>query len=651
MGKTIQTLALIHEKRLGTSTKEAGTLIVAPLALIRQWEREILSKSARRLSVYVHHGSNRASQKSVLRKYDVVITTYSVLANEMPKQAYFDSHMRKNIPEYMGGALFNARFRRIIIDEAQIVKNRRTRTSLACCTIAKQPNVQSTFCLSGTPVQNSIDDLFPLFSILGHSMGDNYAVFSEQVSSKIKKEDLKECALAIKRLQVVLRNVMMRRTKTSVNSRGDPIVKLPGRHIENVNLTLSPAERSFYNAIENKANHLFEVLLGASRSSYSSFLVLLLRLRQAASHPLLIWEIWENAKKGHYGLDFMDQNVVGRLDMAGQDAVPVRKSQLELATSLSPDLWELRTKIGSAVFSRLQQLASQNELLGQECPICCDIMSNDVVISCGHLFCRECFDGLVFENPVLNDGDVPTKTCPVCQNECPPHQVFDAAVFRQLPHAANSLDSVDAAGEEGPEMLKSILLDLCPNRRFSDSFSSSKIEKMVSILNETRSRSRTVKTVVFSQWTYLLDLAATALAREGFKSVRYDGSMSNDDREESLQVFRDSKSVTCCLVSLKAGGVGLNLVAASQVIMLDLWWNPALEEQAIDRIHRIGQLLPVTIYKLTVADSVEDRILELQEQKRQVAQGALGEGEFKVGKLSRDEITFLMRGRPTKKKS
>lgn len=100
------------------------------------------------------------------------------------------------------------------------------------------------------------------------------------------------------------------------------------------------------------------------------------------------------------------------------------------------------------------------------------------------------------------------------------------------------------------------------------------------------------------------------------------------------------------LVSLKSGSVGLNLTSASRVIMLDMWWNPAIEDQAIDRVHRIGQTRRVVVHKLTVKNSVDEKIRMLQEQKREAAKGALGDGVIRrkgmnANKLSLEDVLFL----------
>jgi SNF2 family DNA or RNA helicase len=121
--------------------------------------------------------------------------------------------------------------------------------------------------------------------------------------------------------------------------------------------------------------------------------------------------------------------------------------------------------------------------------------------------------------------------------------------------------------------------------------------------------------------------------------------MRKDQRDAILTAFRTTP-MPVLLVSLKSGSVGLNLTSASRVIMLDMWWNPAIEEQAIDRVHRIGQTRRVVVHKLTIQNSIDERISKLQQQKREQASGALGDGVIRrkgqgVNKLSLQDVLYL----------
>lgn len=106
------------------------------------------------------------------------------------------------------------------------------------------------------------------------------------------------------------------------------------------------------------------------------------------------------------------------------------------------------------------------------------------------------------------------------------------------------------------------------------------------------------------------------LRDRGFKYLRYDGSMDIKQRAAAVTQFFDDPEIKILLVSTKAGSLGLNLTVANRVILLDIWWNPALENQAIDRVHRIGQSKNVEVHRIFINDTVEDRILELQNKKQ-----------------------------------
>jgi len=167
--------------------------------------------------------------------------------------------------------------------------------------------------------------------------------------------------------------------------------------------------------------------------------------------------------------------------------------------------------------------------------------------------------------------------------------------------------------------------------------------KMVALLRLLKSWDATGdKTICFSQWTSVLDLVETLFARHGIQNLRYDGKMDKGSREIALATFKKPGGPKVLLLSTKCGSVGLNLTSANRCINLDLSWNYQSESQAYDRIHRIGQDKEVFVHRLVVRDTVEDRMLRLQETKRGLAQAALGEGgKIKLHKLSVKELKAL----------
>ncbi len=169
-----------------------------------------------------------------------------------------------------------------------------------------------------------------------------------------------------------------------------------------------------------------------------------------------------------------------------------------------------------------------------------------------------------------------------------------------------------------------------------------KLEQLEHMLPELVEDGR--RMLVFSQFTSMLRLVAEPLEALNLPYLMLTGETSPDEREQIVAQFQkaDASAPPILLASLKAGGTGLNLTAADTVIHLDPWWNPAVQEQATARAHRIGQTQPVFVYRLVVQGSIEERMLELQERKRALAQGVLGSDVAGAIKFSADELAGLL---------
>jgi SNF2 family DNA or RNA helicase len=167
--------------------------------------------------------------------------------------------------------------------------------------------------------------------------------------------------------------------------------------------------------------------------------------------------------------------------------------------------------------------------------------------------------------------------------------------------------------------------------------SSSKLERLLDAIADAAADGH--RALVFSQWTSLLDLIEPHLVAAEVAFVRLDGSTV--DRAGVVSQFQADDGPPVMLLSLKAGGTGLNLTAADHVFLVDPWWNPAVEDQAADRAHRIGQDKPVMVYRMVAGDTVEERILELQERKRRLADAALSEAGTATA-ITRDDLLALL---------
>jgi superfamily II DNA or RNA helicase len=149
------------------------------------------------------------------------------------------------------------------------------------------------------------------------------------------------------------------------------------------------------------------------------------------------------------------------------------------------------------------------------------------------------------------------------------------------------------------------------------------------------------KALVFSQFLGMLALIKEKLTELGVKFEYFDGSTSAPDREKAIQSFQNDENIRVFLISLKAGGVGLNLTAADYVYIVDPWWNPAVEQQAIDRTHRIGQTKNIFAYRMICKDTIEDKILQLQDKKRLLAKELIADDATFVKSLSREDVEYL----------
>ncbi|KAK5459678.1 hypothetical protein LTS15_003807 [Exophiala xenobiotica] len=225
----------------------------------------------------------------------------------------------------------------------------------------------------------------------------------------------------------------------------------------------------------------------------------------------------------------------------------------------------------------------------EDCCVCLDTLKNPVITACAHAFCRNCIETVI---------DTQHK-CPMCR--------------AQLDDKEKLVQPAAGLGEgDEPD------LDIDPEA------TSSKIEALVKILKASESDS-TVKTVVFSQWTSFLDLVQCQLQRHGMNFTRLDGKMNSARRDAAIDALNTDESCKIMLASLSVCSVGLNLVAANQVILADSWWAPAIEDQAVDRVYRLGQARDCKVMRLIVEDTIEDNVLEIQAKKRKLASEAFGE--------------------------
>lgn len=260
LGKTVQTIGLMVSTMApaGEASKRS-TLIIATNALLAQWEHEIKTKSNKSLNVLIWHGTQRKKITS-LDNYDVVITTYSTMAIDVGTTP-----------------LFTKNWYRIVLDEAHDIKNKATKKAMACCTL----RAENRWCLTGTPIQNNIDELYSIFRFLRVQPVSDFAVFKSVVSNCFKSPNNE---IAAERVRVIFSAVMLRRNKSvltdiNINSTAEVVIELPPKYKEDIELEFEPEDRILYDVLELKSKELIPNLVKDGRQ-YSNALALVTRLKQ-----------------------------------------------------------------------------------------------------------------------------------------------------------------------------------------------------------------------------------------------------------------------------------------------------------------------------------------------------------------------------------
>jgi non-specific serine/threonine protein kinase len=246
---------------------------------------------------------------------------------------------------------------------------------------------------------------------------------------------------------------------------------------------------------------------------------------------------------------------------------------------------------------------------------------------------------------VAKDLPEKTETILFCEMGKEQRKIYDA--YRNS-YKDRILGMIDERGIERSQM--HILQGLTKLRQICDSpailneeekFDNHSI-KLDELVREITENVGNHKALIFSQFLGMLALIRKELERMKIPYAYFDGSTSTGDREKAVQKFQNDEDCRVFLISLKAGGIGLNLTAADYVYIVDPWWNPAVEQQAIDRTHRIGQTKNIFAYRLICKETIEEKMLILQERKRALANELVGDDSAFLKRLTRDDIAYLL---------
>uniref|UniRef100_A0A8D1FTR4 Helicase-like transcription factor n=1 Tax=Sus scrofa TaxID=9823 RepID=A0A8D1FTR4_PIG len=542
--------AVEGSKKTDVEERPRTTLIICPLSVLSNWIDQFGQhiKSDVHLNFYVYYGPDRVRDPALLSKQDIVLTTYNILTHDYGTKG--DS------------PLHSIRWLRVILDEGHAIRNPNAQQTKAVLDL----EAERRWVLTGTPIQNSLKDLWSLLSFLKLKPFIDREWWHRTIQRPVTMGD----EGGLRRLQSLIKNITLRRTKTS-KIKGKPVLELPERKVFIQHITLSDEERKIYQSVKNDGRATIGRYFneGTVLAHYADVLGLLLRLRQICCHTHLL------------------TNAVSSSGPSGND---------------TPE--ELRKKL----IKKMKLILSSGS--DEECAICLDSLTVPVITHCAHVFCKPCICQVI-------QNEQPHAKCPLCRNDI---------------HGDNLLECP-------PEELA------CDTEKKSNMewTSSSKINALMHALIDLRKKNPNIKSLVVSQFTTFLSLIETPLRASGFVFTRLDGSMAQKKRVESIQCFQNTEagSPTIMLLSLKAGGVGLNLSAASRVFLMDPAWNPAAEDQCFDRCHRLGQKQEVIITKFIVKDSVEENMLKIQNTKRELAAGAFGTKKTNASEMKQAKINEI----------
>ncbi|KAI9715837.1 MAG: hypothetical protein M1828_000578 [Chrysothrix sp. TS-e1954] len=570
-----------------------GTLLVCPMSTIQNWEEQIkahIKNGKKNLDYFIYHGQNRPNDPIELQDYELVITTYSVVAADADRR----SAKRPRTP------LAEINWFRIVLDEAHIIREQNTRQSKAICSLA----AQRRWAVTGTPVQNRLDDLGALIKFLHIKPFDTQRNFSQYIISPFKTADPE----ILPKLRVLVDSITLRRNKDKLD--------LPGR-IERIQyLKMSEQERMYYQFYAQQADKNVRSLLGTrdklGGQAYAHILRAVLRLRLLCAHgsDLLSDEDWE-ASRG----------------FTANTAIDLEDGHNEKPDRTPRQAFEMFKMLRDSSFNNcgVCQKAVQPKEFVDEVEDDSEDEPPDTfgfLTPCNHIICPECVDGFKAElySVAGPDHHCHCKICEtyICINlfELKQSQLLideeAQRTVRANPRLARSMGRYGGPHTKTHELLRQLSQ--------SADWSTDHPEE------------KPIKSVVFSTWTNHLDLIQIALTENKYNFVRLDGSMTRPNRKIALDSFASSRDVQIILVSINAGGLGLNLTAASRVYVMEPQYNPAAESQAIERVHRLGQTRDVYIYRFIMSDSIEEKMLITQQKKRDLANMSMEKKDYHVGK-------------------
>ncbi|KAI9067101.1 hypothetical protein FKP32DRAFT_1588914 [Trametes sanguinea] len=669
LGKTLTMLALVLATKSDTPLDHSNsTLIVVPLSVMSNWEKQIEDHvKPGALTHCVYYGKNRSLSPAELKRFDVVITTYQTVAIEHDLAAANKAEAPAAKKQKTDQGLFGVAWKRIILDEGHNIRNPRTKMAKAVCALT----AQRRWVLTGTPIINSPKDLGSLLTFLRICRPlEQDDFFKRMVLRPLKDGDPAGAEI----LRALMGQICIRRTKEMQDKDGKPLVPLPPVEMTVMRVTLSPRERELYDAVEQLSKQRVGNLIqqhGSINAAavQSNVLSLLTRMRQLALHPGLV--------PPHY-LEHLRNQEPEEDGAAPVKITPQERVRLQalLAQGIE-DCEECPICFGELNEPRITYcghmfcLTCISEVITRDpkCPM------DRRPLNAGSLIepapptdltqAPVRFDDeMEDQEDDLRDGSSAKIEQLITLLRLTP-ETDKSLVFSQFTSFLDKIaEALDKAGipyvrfdgkmsaRRRQEVLARFSVPVNPDDSAGPPPLSQATQPPSSQPTEPVLSQRSARTRSRSHQSILLDESVDDDKDDDFV---VDDDLDDDDDsylDENVPPARsqakkgkgkangkqkarpslpsprisdpvpDSVNPRVMLISLKAGALGLNLTVANNVYLMDPWWQEGIESQAIDRCNRIGQTKPVRVYQLIAEDTVESKVLEIQEKKKKLVKEA-----------------------------
>ncbi|KAI5919814.1 P-loop containing nucleoside triphosphate hydrolase protein [Camillea tinctor] len=660
MGKTLEILTCIVSNPPEETDEgdHKATLIIAPANVIKQWEGEVKKHADRThiKGVLIFKQSQKLPEKA-WENMDIIIASYHEVARQLPSEKalaafqneeYDDEEEREERFNELLGPLLRTRFWRVVLDECQNIRNENSKMFLAC------RDIQSRYrwAVSGTPFFNDIGEAFSYLKFLvpGWNGDLNHFQYLFDYITDASKEA---------RLRAILSQIMIRRTMNE-KFMGRPTYSPPMCYEEFKRIELDTEERIIYDVVETRFREILEeqrkkAMSGIDTVKPIHYLGLLLRLRQAIAHPFLLEPTLKHTLRAEDIFEIQD-----RLAKASEQDHSFNRIQFWCANvtreinnghtnGLSGS--QIAINVGRFGYELHAALASKDHGL---CQLCFQNPEFPHLAECDHVFCKECIDDYMLGE---RQSGRQLLLCPNCEkpliglkaigntrnDEFEPNSYDlgvlgshsyisgasqDMTAFYEQFHATVVSNANEPLGRDGKKLGQDFLGVRIKLKRGESSFlldsdkaypepiaPSAKTKATMEAILNWQTNAPDDKIIIFHEFKMTGAIIGRMLQAQGILFLYYNGDMTKKQKNNAIQTFKDQKEVKILIMTLKSGSVGMNLTCANRVILLDLWWNHAIESQAFSRTFRIGQTKETYFLRIVAQNTIDNRIEAIQGTK------------------------------------